>query len=199
MRALSCLFIQGKGSAQIVKKRCPVCKEKLSDSWSKTLCADCTKEVLKEAPSVGGDLISTLKKELRTTFQAFRSSLEARPVEQAGVSQDPSLGERHNLFNPLNQDDSQEIPLNSDSENEDEAEPASKYKLSLEEVAGLLKMIHATLGIEEEKKELSLHDRMYAGLGDTKGRVFPVHSLITEMIKKEWVEPGEEPIFFWDS
>ena len=171
MRSLSFLFTQDKDSAQVVKRKCPVCKEKLSESWKKTLCADCTKDVLKETSSSSGDLISTLRKELRTTFQAFRSTLEqARPVEPSG-SQDPPRAER-TLPNPIVQDVSQGIPPGSGSEFEEEAESASKYKLSLEEVAGLLKVVHATLGIEEEREELSLYDQMYAGLGDTKSRCF---------------------------
>ena len=193
--SLSYLFIQDKGSAQVVKRKCPVCKEKLSESWKKTLCADCAKDVLRENSSGSGDLISTLKKELRSTFQAFRSTLEqSRPREEASGSQDPPRAKK-TLSNPVVQDSSQVIPPGSGSEFEEEAESASKYKLSLEEVAGLLKVVYATLGIQEERKELSLYDQMYAGLGDTKSRVFPVHSLITEMIKKEWLEPEKKPFF----
>lgn len=46
--------------------------------------------------------------------------------------------------------------LEDDGEELEDAS-ASKYKLLLEEVDNLLKVIHATLGIKEEEKDLSLH------------------------------------------
>lgn len=86
--------------------------------------------------------------------------------------------------------------VNSEVE-EDQEDPnmPSKYNMFLEDVGGLLKAIHVTLGIEEEKKKLSLHDRMYSGLNDPKGHTFPVHSLISDMIKNEWQEPEKKPFF----
>lgn len=56
----------------------------------------------------------------------------------------------------------------------DSTDISSKFKMSLEDVGELLKAIHATLGIEEEK-ELTFHDQMYSGL-NLKGCTFPVHS-----------------------
>lgn len=71
----------------------------------------------------------------------------------------------------------------------------SKYKLSLEQVDGLLRAIYATLGLEEgAKKKLSLHDRMYAGLSEPKNHTFPVHAVITETIQ-EWSELERKPFF----
>lgn len=161
--------------------------------------------VREETPSVCGDLVSTIKDELRATFQAFRSNLREEPGPSRDPlvpqpSSEPQSGSQIIFGGPISQDASQEsvslAPDDTDSEEEEnESDTASKYKLSLEEVGGLLKVIHATLGIEEEKKELSLHDRMYAGLGDSKGRSFPVHSVITDMIKKEWLEPEKKPFF----
>ena len=97
---------------------------------------------------------------------------------------------------PLNQEGPSPSHSQESDEEEDELENiSSKYKLSLEQVDGLLKAIHETLGLEEERKELSLHDRMYAGLGEPKIRTFPVHTVISEAIKKEWTNPEKKPLF----
>ncbi|PIN99416.1 hypothetical protein AB205_0178640, partial [Aquarana catesbeiana] len=157
-----------KGSAQPVKKRCPVFKEKLSDVWTKTLCAECiTNLVREETPSVCGDLVTTIKDELRATFQAFRSNLieEPGPSRDSSVpppSSEPQGGSQIILGGPISQDTSQgSVSLAPDDthseEEENESDAASKYKMLLEEVGRLLKVIHATSGIEEEKKKLSLH------------------------------------------
>lgn len=73
---------------------------------------------------------------------------------------------------------------------------ASRYKLSLEEVENLLKAVYNTLEIQEEKAQLSVHDIMYQGLEGTKQRVFPVHMVLTETIKKEWKDPEKGTFFF---
>lgn len=44
---------------------------------------------------------------------------------------------------------------------------SSRYKLSLEEVDDLLE-VYTTLEIEEEKAQLSVHDKMFQGLGEVK-------------------------------
>lgn len=54
-----------------------------------------------------------------------------------------------------------------------ESTRTSQYKLSLEEVEVLLGAIHSTLGIQEEKKSLSLHDQMYKGLTEEEGLSSP--------------------------
>ena len=46
-----------------------------------------------------------------------------------------------------------------------------------------------------EKKDLDLHDRMYVGLSEPKGRTFPVHSVISEVILREWQDPEKKPFF----
>ena len=85
-----------------------------------------------------------------------------------------------------------------DSEEEEEEGAQSrptKYKLSLEQVDGLLRAVYITLGLEEDKKELSLHDKMYAGLEEPKGRIFPVHQTISDAIKHEWADPEKKTFF----
>lgn len=89
-------------------------------------------------------------------------------------------------------------PSNDGSEEEEgegvEVAP-SKFKLSLEEVDGLLGAVHVTLGLGEETKGLTLHDRMYAGLSEPKGHTFLVHSVISDSIKRDWQET-ERHFFF---
>lgn len=49
--------------------------------------------------------------------------------------------------------------------------------------------IYTTLGIQADKKPLTLHDQMYRGLGQQKNKVFPVHEVLVETVKKEWQDP----------
>lgn len=44
----------------------------------------------------------------------------------------------------------------------------------------LLGAIYSTLDIKEEQVALSRHDLMYDGLEEPKGRVFPVHKLLSD-------------------
>lgn len=135
---VSFLFVQAKGSAQPVKKRCPVCKEKLGDAWTKTLCAECITNLVKEeTPSVCGDLVSTIKDELRATFQAFRSNLREEPGPSRDPlvpqpSSEPQSGSQIIFGGPISQDASQGsvslAPDDTDSEEEEnESDTTSKY------------------------------------------------------------------------
>ena len=84
----------------------------------------------------------------------------------------------------------------SDAEEDDDRDrSSSRYKLSLEEVDDLLKTIHATLNIKEEKAQLSLHDKMYQGLDEVKHKNFPVHKVLSDAIRREWKDPERAPFF----
>lgn len=43
--------------------------------------------------------------------------------------------------------------------------------------------------------QLSVHDKMYQGLEETKHRVFPVHRILSDAVKKECKDP-ERGAFF---
>lgn len=58
-----------------------------------------------------------------------------------------------------------------------------RYKLSLEEVEDL-GVIHTTLGIQVDKKLLTLYDLMSQGMGKQKRKCFPVHDVLVEAVKK---------------
>lgn len=194
-------FWQAKSSEPAIKKRCPSCKAKLLEGWKKTLCQICIDSLVKEeASSACSDIIASVKKELDATIQAFRSSLVTPALSQATTS-DPSQDSHltptvEAEAGPTTQKGhSPSYSGEEEEEEEEEADAPSRYKLSLEQVDSLLKAIYATLGMEEEKRELSLHDRMYEGLGEATGRTFPVHSVISETIKKEWADPERKPFF----
>lgn len=55
-------------SVQPVKKRCPACKAKLGESWSKILCSCIADLVKKESSSACTDLLTSIKNELCATF-----------------------------------------------------------------------------------------------------------------------------------
>lgn len=71
----------------------------------------------------------------------------------------------------------------------------SRFKLSLDDVDYLLAAIFSTLYIKEETMALSLRDLMYKGLEEPKGRIFPVHKVLSDSIRREWADPERKPFF----
>lgn len=55
-----------------------------------------------------------------------------------------------------------------------------------EEVDHLLKVVRATVALEEPKEEKSIEDKMFEGLESKKKMVFPVHKNIWGLIQREW-------------
>ncbi|XP_073476117.1 lamina-associated polypeptide 2, isoforms alpha/zeta-like [Aquarana catesbeiana] len=175
----------------------------MGENWKKVLCSTCITSLVKEeSASVCDDLVASVKKELYATIQTFRDSLVNPAASQPSTSEASQGSISFPMVEALPEGPSireEQSPTPSVKDSEEEGEEAevapSKFKLSLEEVDGLLKAIHVTLGLSEEKKELSLHDRMYAGLNEPKGRTFPVHSVISDAITKEWQDPEKKPFF----
>ena len=140
-------------------------------------------------------------KELSGTFQSFKDIFanfqlpQSSPsVAQQVIPPNPEVlpsGSREKPADIREDAEEEQDSAASSSQEESDSEKTeagsskvSRYKLSLEEVEELLETIHATLGIVEEKKTLSLHDQMYSGLGEQRKRVFPVHEVLVNAIKK---------------
>ena len=192
------------------KKRCPSCKVTLRESWKKAICSDCIDKLVQEHTAEQSDLASSVK-ELSNTFGSFKTffenfqipQLQSAPPVQAttlvpGVRPSTSAGPSRVPSEELEEEPDSAVSGSQESEEEaregDSRKP-SRYKLSLEDVDHLLEAIYATLGIQTEKKPLSLHDQMYEGLGDQESKNFPVHDVLIEAIKKEWQEPERKPFF----
>lgn len=87
-------------------------------------------------------------------------------------------------------------PGSEEEEDEEKEASSSRYRLSFEEVDDLLKTIHTTLNIKEDKAQLSLHDKMFQGMGEVKNWVFPVHKFLSETVKREWKDLERGPFLF---
>lgn len=193
-----------KHVSPIVKRKCPSCKGLLRDSWPKVLCKSCITDIVKEetAPASPAaqqsELLSSFRKELADTFESFRSYLDRRPTAHSSVVPHSQSSVSASRGGSDSEEEESNILLNSEEEAEEVNEassPSSRYKLSLEEVDDLLRTIHTTLNITEDKAQLSLHDKMFQGLGEEKHRVFPVHKFLSETIKREWKDPERAPFF----
>lgn len=79
------------------------------------------------------------------------------------------------------------LPSLRESDEEDDiiTGRASRYKLYLEEVDDLLQAIYTTLKIQALKVQNIYIHEIYQGLDDSKHRVFPVHKVLSEAVKKE--------------
>lgn len=87
-------------------------------------------------------------------------------------------------------------PRSDEEEGEEKEASSSCNRQCLGEVDDLLKTIHTTLNIED-KAQLSLHDKMYQGMGEVKHQVFPVHKVLAEAVKRNG-KTQKEPLFFQD-
>lgn len=152
--------------------------------------------------------LSASVKELSSTFQSFKDLFssfqlpqtppqlpqQAAPVPSALPSTSRDIqGEASKVVEACDSSP-------PDSQGESEAEGGdgdpvrpSRYKLTLDEVDDLLGAIHTTLGIQDERKVLSLHDQMYEGMGEQKKKVFPVHQVLVDAVLKEWQDPERKP------
>ena len=197
------------------KRKCASCRDVLPETWTKVLCRDCIQSLVRENELEQESGLAASVKELSSTFSSFKSLFErlqplavptlvtTQPQAQgpapvipiaaamADVSAGPSQEEQVPPDSATS--DSQE---GSDGEDQDgESRKPSRYKLSLDEVEDLLGAVYTTLGIQTDKKPLTLHDRMYRGLEEQERKVFPVHDILVETIKKEWQDPERKPFF----
>lgn len=162
------------------------------------MCRTCVAElVVEETSQECTDLFSSVR-ELTNSLSLVRSLLVKSLASQAGPKQPPSTPRPSTSRAVVSTDSGDEgtntLPSLKDSDEEEEDSWASRYKLSLEEVDDLLKVIYMTLEIQEERVELSVHDKMYQGLDETKP-VFPVHRVFLDAIRKEWKDPERGSFF----
>lgn len=145
------------------------------------------------------ELLSSVRKELAEALGTVRSLVkhgQSSSQEQSSHSSFPQSTSRQ--VESESEEERESIPpstIDSEEEEVEEESRSSRYKLSLEEVDELLKAIYTTLEIQEEKAQLSVHDKMYLGLEEIKHRVFPVHKVLTDTIKKEWKNPERGQFF----
>lgn len=125
----------------------------MGKNWKNALCSTCIASLVKEeSASVCDDLVASVKKELYATIQSFRDSLVNPAASQPSTSESSqvSLSVPENLSEGPSTRSQSPAPSNDGSEEEEgegaEAAP-SNFKLSLEEVDGLLRAIHVTLGL----------------------------------------------------
>ena len=168
----------------------------------KPLCKACIADLVKEESSQQNNEFISSFKELTDTLSSVRSLLSRTPQvlsdsqQTGGTSSQPSTSKSAVSSDSEDEGESALCSIrDSEEEEKEEVASSSRYKLSLEEVDELLKAIYTTLEIAEEKVQVSLHDRMYQGLEQTKRRVFPVHKVLTESIEKEWKDPERAPFF----
>ncbi|PIN97262.1 hypothetical protein AB205_0124080, partial [Aquarana catesbeiana] len=191
----------------------------LGEAWTKMLCKNCIDALVNERASEQETGLAASVKELSSTFQSFKTPFEGLqfPANPSPASQSttPPLAQGSASSQPMatasaeetpgpSREEAREEPDSATSGSQDESEGEnqdgesrrpSRYKLSLDEVEELLGSVYTTLGIQVDKKPLSLHDQTYKGLGEQKKKVFPVHKVLVETVKKEWQDPERKPFF----
>ena len=166
------------------------------------MCRSCIRNLVEEETSQQyKDLYSSVQ-EMASSLSSVKDILAQGPANQGEPQQPPPIpkvpASRQTDGDSGDEGTSTLTSLRGSDEEEQEEEDSSKsskFKLSLEEVDDLLKAIYTTLDIQEEKIQLSTYDKMFQGLDDSKRRVFPVHKVLSDTIKKEWKDPERAPFF----
>ncbi|XP_069830279.1 uncharacterized protein [Dendropsophus ebraccatus] len=204
--------VEGTTKKSHAKSRdCPVCRKRLSSSYTKVLCGSCMNRVLEEqGPSFMRNMKNMIKKEIRAsmpsqtpaTTTASPPELTPAPVsqlplatpipptievEQSVHSQPPStLGDDEDLS--LGIDEPEAGPSNVESLEEEVATPLP----SADYIESLIKAVRETMGIVEVPETNTIQDRMFGGLAPKKRLVFPIHQNIKALIKHEWSNPDRK-------
>ncbi|XP_069835635.1 uncharacterized protein [Dendropsophus ebraccatus] len=204
--------VEGTTKKSHAKSRdCPVCRKRLSSSYTKVLCGSCMNRVLEEqGPSFMRNMKNMIKKEIRAsmpsqtpaTTTASPPELTPAPVsqlplatpipptievEQSVHSQPPStLGDDEDLS--LGIDEPEAGPSNVESLEEEVATPLP----SADYIESLIKAVRETMGIEEVPESNTIQDRMFGGLAPKKRLVFPIHQNIKALIRHEWSNPDRK-------
>ncbi|PIO27098.1 hypothetical protein AB205_0108830 [Aquarana catesbeiana] len=183
---------QDKAQAQPPKRKCVVCGNKLSSSWSKAVCRTCIDSLVKDDPVVSCQkMLTSVRDELTSMFSLFKTLIDKIKVPSEGpspvrTSAGPSAPQQSAESEDSEAGSTHSSPEESGSDTgprDRESTKGLRYELTLEDVDDLLRAIYMTFDIEEEKVQLSKHDLMYNGLHKKKARVFPVHSSLLDTIK----------------
>lgn len=114
------------------------------------------------------ELFSSIRKKLAETLGTVCSLLQEQGSGQGQSSHSNPLPSILKSVKSESEEKRESIPLSTLDSNEEEGEEeirASRYKLTLEEVDDLLKVVYTTLDIQEEKAQLSLLDKISTGAG----------------------------------
>lgn len=136
-----------KGKQEAPKKKCAVCTSRLSSSSVKPLFPKCIDKYCKEDPGTSGSTLASVKEELISTVQCFKSMIQdlrsqspALPVAQPVVpAMVPVVTLQADPARVETEEDPGEGASRAESSAEGDSEPGeenwpSKYKLTLEEV-----------------------------------------------------------------
>ena len=77
-------------SAHGSKRKCPVCRSTLGETWLKTLCKRCIGDVLREQTAEQGAELAASVKELSSTFQSFQALFSSFQLPQPQSSVPPA-------------------------------------------------------------------------------------------------------------
>ena len=164
------------------------------------MCKSCIKDLVEEETSQQYKVLFSSVQELASSLNSVKSMLVQTPAVQAEPQHLPpspkASTSRSEVVDSGDEGTSTLRSLRDSDEEEEEGEYRnSRYKVSLDEVDDLLEAIYTTLDIQEEEVQLSLHDKMYQGLDASKHKVFPVHKVVSDTIRKEWKDPERGPFF----
>lgn len=176
-------MFQGEDIPKRIKKarprECKLCKRKLPSDYDKLSCKSCREQVLaEESPSILSSMKEMIREEIKNSLRTLQADL---PSTSSTAIRDSSSEEE---AGPPGMESDDSV---SDSSSSDDS--ASDRRPS--DVNHLLKAVRATMALEDPKEERSQEDKMFEELESKKGRVFPIHKNILNLINREWKHPDK--------
>ncbi|CAJ0929351.1 unnamed protein product [Ranitomeya imitator] len=171
--------------------QCAVCMKKLSSSYKKSLCKECTDKIIREEqPSLIEEIKTLIQQEIKTSLATLSQPTPSpsAPPEAKKRKLNPQEEEQEDSQGETSDEPPEEGELSLDSETVQQ----ERYYFSSSDIEELLTAVRKTMEVEEEKTAQSVQEEMFGGLRSRKRQVFPIHQNIRDLVLDEWESPEKK-------
>ncbi|CAJ0935627.1 unnamed protein product [Ranitomeya imitator] len=179
------------GSKTKTTRKCAVCMKKLSSSYKKSLCKECTDKIIsEERPSLIEEIKTLIQQEIKTSLATLSQPTPSpsAPPEAKKRKLNPQEEEQEDSQGETSDEPPEEGELSLDSETVQQ----ERYYFSSSDIEELLTAVRKTMEVEEEKTAQSVQEEMFGGLRSRKRQVFPIHQNIRDLVLDEWESPEKK-------
>ncbi|XP_069600694.1 uncharacterized protein [Ranitomeya imitator] len=165
--------------------------KKLSSSYKKSLCKECTDKIIsEERPSLIEEIKTLIQQEIKTSLATLSQPTPSpsAPPEAKKRKLNPQEEEQEDSQGETSDEPPEEGELSLDSETVQQ----ERYYFSSSDIEELLTAVRKTMEVEEEKTAQSVQEEMFGGLRSRKRQVFPIHQNIRDLVLDEWESPEKK-------
>ncbi|CAJ0952185.1 unnamed protein product [Ranitomeya imitator] len=180
------------GSKTKTTRKCAVCMKKLSSSYKKSLCKECTDKIIsEERPSLIEEIKTLIQQEIKTSLATLSLSLHHLLVPLLRLRKG-NLIHRRKSRRTLRERRRTNPPEEGELSLDSETVQQERYYFSSSDIEELLTAVRKTMEVEEEKTAQSVQEEMFGGLRSRKRQVFPIHQNIRDLVLDEWESPEKK-------